>query len=190
MAHVTNNSGNVHWNTPPDILRKARRALRVEQIDFDPASNRVAQRNVRARVFLTAEDDALRPDAKWGGPTVWLNPPYANGLIQAFARRLLAELDDPESPVQRALWLSNNNTETEAASILLERADDVCFPRGRIRFLTSDEAGKVSSQLGLDLGGAPCEREAGVRGTPLQGQMILGFGETDFAQFYDLGPCR
>lgn len=163
--HVSHATGMPHWNTPPDLLALARRALRVEQFDFDPASNVKGQRNVQARRYLTERHDALNPDTPWHGPTVWLNPPYRSDLYAGFAKRLLEEME--HGPVERAVWLSNNNTETVPSACLLAVASAVCFPTGRVKFLDAGHA---------------------TVGAPLQGQMLIGLGDVDFSVFLSTGP--
>ena len=158
--HVAHATGTPEWNTPAPILEAARLAMDVAQFDLDPASNRAAQKIVQARRYLTAADDGLSRDTPWmpefgeWDGTVWLNPPYDAGLCAGFAARLLAELD--VETVRAAVWLSNNATETKWAAGLLATAEFACFPTGRVRFLDSDMVERLA---------------------PLQGQMILGFGD-------------
>ena len=85
-------------------------------------------------------------DVVWEG-RVWLNPPYEKGLIDRFILHLLKQ------PFDQACVLVNNATETAWGQRLLGEANAVCFPAGRIRYLAPD----------------------GVKGSPLQGQMIVGF---------------
>ena len=157
-VHVSQNTGNPEWYTPVRILEAARVVL-GGVIDLDPASTAAANERVKAVRFITELEDGLNPgtlwmpeDGEWGG-SVWLNPPYDAGLCAGFAERLVAELG--AGTVENAVWLSNNATETKWAQGLLRVADAVCFPAGRVKFLDT---------LGEE------------RLTPLQGQMILGFG--------------
>ena len=143
-AHVSHNSGEIEWYTPPDLIEAARDCM--GGIDLDPASSEKAQEAVRAERFYTAEDDGL--SQPWAG-RVFLNPPYESKLVGPFVGKLLSE------PVKQAIILVNNATETKWGQALLERADAVCFPSGRIQFLDSEGSPKQS---------------------PLQGQMIIGIG--------------
>ena len=153
LPHVGRGDSSPEWNTPPDLLLLARRAL--NGIDLDPASTPQANAaRVRAGRFLTAADDALHPDTEWlpAGPgAVFMNPPYDTRRVAAFVDRLLAELRAGRG--DRAICLTNNCTETRAGQALLRAAVAVSFPARRIVFL--DAAG---------------ER----RQTPLQGQMVVG----------------
>ena len=144
LGHVSQNSGESEWYTPPGLIESARSAM--GGIDLDPASSEKAQETVRAKSFFTAENDGLTQN--WSGRT-WINPPYEAKLVGPFVEKLLSE------PVEQAIILVNNATETKWGQALLERADAVCFPSGRIQFLDSEGRPKQS---------------------PLQGQMIVGIG--------------
>lgn len=142
--HVAFNSGNNEWYTPADIIESARKVLGT--IDLDPASSGIANETVKADTFFTAEDDGLAHE--WTG-NIWLNPPYASGLIEKFIDKLL------ESKFNQAIVLVNNSTDTEWFMRLAKRATAVVFPKGRVKFYKPD----------------------GTVGAPLQGQAILYFGE-------------
>ena len=102
--HVSYNSGNNEWYTPPDYIELARAVM--GSIDLDPASSDKANEVVQAKTYYTAQDDGLSHD--WSG-NVWMNPPYSSELITKFTEKLIAEL--PRVP--QALVLVNNATETE-----------------------------------------------------------------------------
>ena len=123
MAHVGHNSGVSEWYTPVEILNGAR--LVMGEIDLDPASNSEAQAVIHAKIFYTAEDDGLTKE--WRG-RVWMNPPYSQPLIGQLVGKLVS------SPVDQAMVLVNNATETEWGQSLLRWSDAVCFPKGRIKF--------------------------------------------------------
>lgn len=128
--HVTNNSGDNEWYTPPKYIAAARAVM--GGIDLDPASNEHANRTVRAEVFYDEQIDGLQQP--WSG-RVWLNPPYERGLIESFCERLV---DSDE--VTQACVLVNNATDTGWFRTLADAADAVCFLTGRISFLKSDGA--------------------------------------------------
>jgi hypothetical protein len=93
----------------------------------------------------------------WSG-RVWLNPPYAEGLVSQFTKKLTGQVLSGE--VSEAIALVNNATETGWFQEMLTVASGVCFPKGRIRFWQPGEG----------------------EGTPLQGQAVLYFG-SQYARF-------
>lgn len=167
MAHVAQNSGNNEWYTPASYLDAARQAMRG--IDCDPASSEIANQTVGATTFFTKNDDGLAQ--QWHG-RVWMNPPYAQPLIRLFCEAVVEKYQSGE--IEQAVVLVNNGTETKWGKTLLTAASEVCFPRGRIKF--------------LDPQGNP--------GAPLQGQMIVYLGSSParfreaFAPFGALLPAR
>lgn len=145
--HVTHNSGENEWYTPPEYIEAARGLL--GGFDLDPASSDIANRNVRADRYFTAADDGL--EQEWSG-RVWMNPPYEKGLIDRFAAKMRDEAQ--AGNVSEAVILVNNATDTRWFAALCEVATGLCFPTGRIRFLSP----------------------TGEKGAPLQGQAILYIG--------------
>ena len=147
--HVLHNSGENEWYTPAAIIEAARACMGA--IDLDPASSAKAQETVKATRFYDIDDDGL--SQPWAG-RVWLNPPYERGLVDRFVTRLLSE------PTVQACVIVNNATETAWGQLLLGAAAAVCFPAGRVRYLSHD----------------------GPKNTPLQGQMLCGIS-TDVDAF-------
>lgn len=145
--HVAHNTGKVEWYTPGHILDAARAVL--GGFDLDPASSAAANEAVRAARIFTAEDDGLAQE--WPVGRIWMNPPYASGLVDKFALRFCQAIRDGSSGVV----LVNNATETGWFQELLGVADAVCFPKGRVRFV---------------------DPEKGEAGAPLQGQAIIYCG--------------
>lgn len=144
---VTLNTGKTEWYTPEHILESARTVL--GGFDLDPASSEAANINVRADRIFTAEDDGLSQE--WPVGRIWMNPPYAAGLVDKFVSRFCEEIRRGST----GIVLVNNATETGWFHDLLAVASAVCFPKGRIRFICPDE---------------------GDKGTPLQGQAIVYCG--------------
>jgi hypothetical protein len=164
MVHVANNSGNNEWYTPSKFIEAAR--LVMGGIDCDPASNDVAQRWIGATTYYTAENCGLDDLAIWWG-CIWMNPPYARGLVVQFVEKLIVCLD---THVEQAVTLTNNATETKWFAKLLSRASAVCLVTGRVKFIDSD--------------GNPS-------GAPLQGQAFCYFGKRveQFGEvFQEFGP--
>lgn len=146
-CHVTANSGENEWYTPPEYIEAAREAM--GGIDLDPASCETAQANVQAKRFFTADDDGL--SKIWTG-NVWLNPPYSKDLIGRFAAKVVEE----SSRFRQAVVLVNNATDTAWFHDMSGVCSAICFFRGRIRFL--DKTGKPAN-------------------TPVQGQAAIYIGE-------------
>jgi phage N-6-adenine-methyltransferase len=145
-SHVSLNSGENEWYTPPEYLEAAREAM--GSIDLDPASCEVAQANVKAKKHYTIDDNGL--DKKWSG-NVWLNPPYSKELIGLFAKKVVGE----SGRFKQAIVLVNNATDTAWFHRLASVASAACFMKGRIRF--------------LDKTGSPAN-------TPVQGQVAIYIG--------------
>ena len=135
----------VEWWTPREFVDRARRAM--GGIDLDPASCEQANRHVRAKRFFDQRVDGLTQH--WHG-RVWLNPPYGKDA-KRFVERLLSEFR--LGHVQQAIALLNcNSIETRWFEPL--RNYPLCFPRGRIHFMspnyevTSSTHGSVFVYLG------------------------------------------
>ena len=152
---IHRNAGNNHHYTPPEVIRAAKVAM--GGIDLDPASCAAANESlVKAPVWYGEEEDGVAQE--WRG-RVWLNPPYARGLIEAFVGKLLGEID--AGRVLHACLLTHNNTETKWCNEILSRANAVCFVQRRLRFYEPDGNG-----------GVYCPE-----GAPLQGQIVTYFGD-------------
>lgn len=146
--HVSHNSGENEWYTPPEIIERARRAMGA--IDCDPASSQLANKTVKADTYHTVESNGLAQ--KWNG-RVWMNPPYSNPLCGQFCEILTSKFIDKE--IEQACVLVNNATETAWFQKMLGAAASICFLEGRVKY--------------LDKTGTPAN-------TPLQGQAVLYFG--------------
>jgi ParB family chromosome partitioning protein len=148
-AHVSNNSGNNEWYTPPMYVQAAKDVM--GSIDVDPASCELANATVQAATFYDERANGLTKT--WSG-NVWMNPPYAQPLISQFCSALVEKFQAGE--VKQACVLVNNGTETGWFQSLLEHASAACLVKTRIKFIDKD--------------GNPS-------GAPLQGQAILYLGK-------------
>jgi len=148
MPHVSNNSGENEWYTPPEYIKAAKDVMGA--IDFDPASSKKANKIVEAKVYCTKDDDGR--SKKWG-KRVWMNPPYAQPLCSEFCSALIEKVVNCE--VDEACILVNNATETVWFQELIEYSSSICFIKGRVKFLDPD----------------------GNQGAPLQGQAIIYIGK-------------
>ena len=146
--HVSFNSGENEWYTPPEYIEAARSVM--GSIDLDPATSDIANKTVQASHYYTAEMNGL--EKPWFG-NVWMNPPYSSDKIGAFVDKLVVERPN----IDGAIVLVNNATETAWFIKLIDIASAVCFPRGRVKFI--DTQGNSS-------------------GAPLQGQAVIYIGNS------------
>jgi phage N-6-adenine-methyltransferase len=165
-VHVSQNSGENEWYTPPQYIEAARRAM--GGIDLDPATSEIANRTVQAAQYFTDQDDGLAH--QWPVGRIWMNPPYAQPLIGQFSEKLAQAVEAGSE----AIVLVNNATETAWFQRMVSAATAICFPKSRIRF--------------LDPEGNP--------GAPLQGQAFIYCGNrpeafaVEFSQFGFLVEVR
>ena len=131
-----NFTGDFEIYTPEPWIERARSAM--GSVDLDPASCEFAQRVVRATEWFDKDRDGLAQP--WRG-NVWLNPPYARGLIDQFIEKLIIE----RSNYAQAIALVHSRTDTDWFQTLGEIASAVAFPRGRIDFY--NETGRCQSAV-------------------------------------------
>jgi phage N-6-adenine-methyltransferase len=131
----TKGTGENEWFTPAEYIERARKVL--GEIDLDPASHPDAQRVVQAKQFITKhEHEELGGlGCEWAG-NIWLNPPYAQPLIDKFATKMAEEWRSGR--ISAAIMLTHNYTDTAWFHRLAEAADAICFTRGRIKFYEPD----------------------------------------------------
>jgi DNA N-6-adenine-methyltransferase (Dam) len=143
-------TGDFEHYSPATLIEAARAVL--GDIDLDPASCELANTVVKAARFFTIDDDGLTQP--WQG-RVWMNPPYSQPLIKAFADKLAESVR--AGVVTAAVVLVNNTTETMAFQTLARVASAFCFPAGRVKFWqpnidVRDTAGPPQGQAVLYVG--------------------------------------
>lgn len=145
--HRAEGTGDNEWYTPERYIELAREVM--GSIDLDPASCEQAQERVAAAGYFDEKENGLLRE--WAG-RVWLNPPYAQPLIQHFVEKLVVEVEAQR--VDQAVLLTHNYTDTEWFHIAANSSDAICFTRGRIQF----------------------ESPEGKKAQPTQGQAFFYFG--------------
>lgn len=148
--HVSYNTGENEWYTPPEYIASANRVM--GWIDLDPASSAKANKIVKAKKFYSRENSGLDNNNKWGG-RVWMNPPYSLELIRPFTSRYVENVENGN--ISQGIVLVNNATETNWFKSLIGVSSAIAFPTGRVRFLDPD----------------------GNPGDPLQGQAVIYTGK-------------
>ena len=151
------------YYTPADLLAVARRAM-GGGFDLDPASTPRANEVVQAaRIYTEAEDGLAMP---WRADRLWLNPPYAAGVVGRWVGKLLAAVRAGD--VREACLLLNAVVDTAYGQDAMAAAGAVFFPRGRVKFWGpgAKGTGAQTGQMICYFGPAPYEfaREFGAAG--------------------------
>ena len=124
--HLEQGTGNNERYTPAYILEAVRHV--TGPIILDPASSVEANETVQAQRIFTLEDDVLVQD--WEADSLWFNPPYARGDIEAFVEKLVSELNN----IGLVLGITHNATETGWCQTLLARSAAICLLNSRVHF--------------------------------------------------------
>ena len=146
--HLEQGTGNNERYTPAYIIQAARQV--IGDIELDPASSDAANCIIQARRYYTAERDGLAQD--WTAESLWMNPPYSRGDIDAFVEKLAAEVK--RGAVKRAVVITHNATETRWCRALLDNCAAFCLLKERVDFSTPGEqgAGTLRGQIVFLLG--------------------------------------
>jgi hypothetical protein len=133
-------SGQDKWYTPPEWAERVRKVF-GGVIDLDVASDETGQKIVQAKGFFTKYDNPL--EQNWYGK-VYGNVPYSQPEIALFTDKLLYEI--AMGHTEAAIWLTNNNTQTDWFQKTGLRATAICCPRGSIKFSDGIQCVHASAQ--------------------------------------------
>jgi len=133
------------WYTPARYIESARKVM--GEIDLDPASSKQANQIVKAKQYLTKEDDGLsRP---WWG-RMFMNPPYS--MNKPFAEKMLDEYGMGNVD-QAVVLVGAHAIETQWFKDYWDYV--LCFTGHRIRFITPEGeqvAGNIAGSVFIYLG--------------------------------------
>ena len=136
---VNQDSRNVEYYTPPEIIEAARRTM--GGIDLDPASCEAANRPVQAGWIYTEAEEGL--NQKWTG-NVWMNHPFKRGRNHLWINKLVEEYS--MGRVRQACCITWASTSEQWFRPLLHYPQ--CFPEGRTDYLLPDGTVKKGATKG------------------------------------------
>lgn len=134
-SHHSPKAGTVEWLTPPEIIAA------LGPFDLDPCAPEFQPHPTAARKFTKADNGLIK---RWDG-RVFLNPPYANGVIEKW----LARMADHD----RGTALIFARTETDAFfEHVWNRCSALLFIRGRITFRVGEPFEHVATGRRYEVG--------------------------------------
>jgi len=86
---INQDSGNVEWYTPPEIIEAARKTL--GRIELDPFSCAVANYTVCALHYYSTEDNENGFDLTWNNRKCWVNHPFSRENNARIANKVINE---------------------------------------------------------------------------------------------------
>lgn len=128
---INQDSGNVEWYTPLDIIEAARETM--GGIDLDPASSDKANERVRATHYFTAEDDGLK--RRWYG-RVWMNHPFGRGVGKVWVGKIIHESHREKRSVMAAICITYASTSEKWFRPLLQFPQ--CYLYGRTNYINQN----------------------------------------------------
>lgn len=159
FTHESTYNETKEWYTPRYIFE----AIGLE-FDLDPCSpGKDVVPWVPARRHLTYLDNGLT--AHWGG-RVWVNPPYGSDTPEWFKHL---------SKHGNGIALVFARTDTKWFHDCIPNADAICFIKGRVSFVRSDESGLYAKNLIKPKGGCGAA------------SMLVAFGKDNAQALYNSG---
>jgi hypothetical protein len=132
------------WITPQKYADMAHEVM--GGIDLDPFSSPLANTRIRANRFFDIEEDAHKQSWFDTPGTVFMNPPYSRGNLEAAIKRFIFVYS--QGLISEAIVLVNNTTETVAFQAMSETCTAMCLKEKRISFETDDDKNKSSNTRG------------------------------------------
>ncbi|MGB5445461.1 MAG: DNA N-6-adenine-methyltransferase [Psychromonas sp.] len=122
------------WFTPEKYTKMVREVL--GGIDLDPFSSAVGNQYVQANRYITVEEDAFEQVWFENKGSVFMNPPYARGLVNRAISAFISYWKAHH--ITEAIILVNNATETQWFQNALKSSSAICLPSRRIAFENND----------------------------------------------------
>ena len=136
-AQTPLNKNNSYWYTPPETIALVKQVFNGT-IDLDPASDTTGQKTVQATKYYDPQKNGLAQ--AWNADTVFLNPPYS--YTADWMQKAVYEFT--KKNFQRAIVLTNANTDPVWFHEIASKSSLLCFRKGRIKFL--DQNGVPQNQ--------------------------------------------
>ena len=134
MAGYIKTAKKTDWKTPPEIFEPLHEKY---QFTIDAAASK---KNALLARYWTEEDNALKQN--WANERVWCNPPYGREqnefIMKAFKR---------EAQITCLLIPARTDTRIWHDCILHDKADEIIFLKGRIKFVGAKQAAPFPSAL-------------------------------------------
>lgn len=123
----------------PEYVLDVVRAFANGPISLDPCTT--PDNRTRALRFFTKEDDGLGRD--WGvkiDDVVWVNPPYSRGQLRVWVGACL------KAYPAHVIALLPCDLGSVAGQAVAGTASRICFPKGRIRFISPTDDIKTGAK--------------------------------------------
>lgn len=134
MNHVLWSKNSDEWTTPDDLFRSLDKEF---HFTLDAAAS---ETNAKTKRYFTAETDGL--SKRWGGETVWLNPPYSQ--VKEWIRKAYTESAEHGATV---VVLVPSRTDTKWFHEYVLGKAEIRFIKGRLKFGGSKNSAPFPSMI-------------------------------------------
>ncbi|URZ15308.1 DNA N-6-adenine-methyltransferase [Clostridium felsineum] len=124
------------WTTPQDFFNKLDREF---HFNLDPCST---HENAKCRKHFTIKEDGLKQ--KWGGNTVFCNPPYGRNL-KYWVKKAYEESKKENTTVVMLIPVRTDTIYFH--SYIYHKAKEIRFIKGRLKFGNSKNAAPFPSMV-------------------------------------------